>query len=43
VAVPSARLKHRVIADYGPDADDILAALEDIPESLPLAEHQDVE
>ena len=43
MAVLSARLKRRVIAEYGPDASDILTALEDVPESLPLAERQDAE
>jgi hypothetical protein len=43
VAPPSARLKVRVLVDHGPDAVDILAAFDDIPEPLPLAQRQDAE
>lgn len=43
MAVPSARLKRRLLVDFGPDGGEILAALEAIPESLSLAERQDAE
>jgi hypothetical protein len=40
----SPRLERRIRRDYEQDtADDVLTALADIPESLPLAEKQDAE
>jgi hypothetical protein len=43
VAIPSRRLERRVRSDFGAEASEVLTALLDIPESLPLAEKQDPE
>jgi hypothetical protein len=43
VAIPSARLQRRIIADFGPEASEILEAVCSVPESLPLADKQDSE
>ncbi|HEY2985070.1 MAG TPA: hypothetical protein VGJ38_13015 [Jatrophihabitantaceae bacterium] len=43
MAIPSARLQRRILADFGPDASEILEAVCSVPESLPLADRQDSE
>jgi hypothetical protein len=43
VVAPTLRLERRIRSDFGGDADEVLALLTTIPESLPLGERQSAE